>query len=738
MSSVTLLKQLFIFFVLMFFAGAGYGQIKLYEGFESANFPPAGWSIADFQGTGSRWAHTGKYTGLGLGCAVSGFDTTGGNSFIITKRFVPAEGDSLVFLMKQAFFRSYSDTFKVLASSADSLPSSMTDLLLSLRDGLNYPNHHQYKRYSISLNQYAGDTIWIGFNHLNLNGDILRIDEVRVGEGLQNDVGITAVTAPDELQALCSYDSLSPGAVITNSGLGGQSQPFIVQYRITGPQYFEGQVLTSVLAGESKELAFPAFNPEQPGDYSMKVFSSLATDQNRSNDTMSFSFRIKQYTADTATGGYYFASSLNCGQLPEITPTYFLKDTSGSAVLLKDGQDVSGGLFNGDPDNGYFALGGFLPQGKSIRFMDALFDSLFISTNGLICFRRCAILDTPSPTDSVLLPAENRFAVAPFWTDMDFSFLGGSNLISYKVTQNGIIVNYFRAGIKGGNAQDYLSLQANIQFVDTGLQNSKIIVQFSAENSGLSFLERMAEYSEGTSFSGILSPAGSFSVRKNESGIYAEKAPLFKQNMALEYGPDPAELDSRPSDLHLRVLLEAMVNMEDTIEIVLHDNVAPFAHIESIRTVLNDSGFAEAAFTIPGNETGFLIAVRHRNSIETWSKEVPQYFTNYQLEYDFTSDVSQAYGNNMILVNGRARFYCGDVDQNYVVDLSDLTRIGNDVDQFATGYIATDMNGDGIVDSSDLIHADNNAGGFVSARVPEGSPIFSVIRERLRQGLSGR
>jgi hypothetical protein len=42
----------------------------------------------------------------------------------------------------------------------------------------------------------------------------------------------------------------------------------------------------------------------------------------------------------------------------------------------------------------------------------------------------------------------------------------------------------------------------------------------------------------------------------------------------------------------------------------------------------------------------------------------------------------------------------------------------NDVAAFNTGYLATDVNGDGLVDSSDMILIDNNASTFISSVLP--------------------
>ena len=65
----------------------------------------------------------------------------------------------------------------------------------------------------------------------------------------------------------------------------------------------------------------------------------------------------------------------------------------------------------------------------------------------------------------------------------------------------------------------------------------------------------------------------------------------------------------------------------------------------------------------------------------------------------------QAFGNNMVMNDGAASIFSGDVDQDGSVEFSDILLVHNDVSAFATGYVNTDLNGDELVDISDLIHS---------------------------------
>jgi hypothetical protein len=58
------------------------------------------------------------------------------------------------------------------------------------------------------------------------------------------------------------------------------------------------------------------------------------------------------------------------------------------------------------------------------------------------------------------------------------------------------------------------------------------------------------------------------------------------------------------------------------------------------------------------------------------------------------------------------------VNQDGVVNLTDLVETYNASSNFTVGYVVTDVNGDNIVDLSDITIVYNNARGFVSKVTP--------------------
>lgn len=158
--------------------------------------------------------------------------------------------------------------------------------------------------------------------------------------------------------------------------------------------------------------------------------------------------------------------------------------------------------------------------------------------------------------------------------------------------------------------------------------------------------------------------------------------------------------------------------VSDTATVLLRNGTSPYDIIDSAVSVLNSAGNGAFAFANPVNGTGYYIVFKHRNSIETWSNQ-PIAFSNGSISYDFTTAASQAYGDNLILKGAKYTIYSGDVNQDGVVDASDLSLIDNDALNFVTGYVVTDVNGDNIADGTDEEIADNNAANFVTIVTPQ-------------------
>lgn len=155
----------------------------------------------------------------------------------------------------------------------------------------------------------------------------------------------------------------------------------------------------------------------------------------------------------------------------------------------------------------------------------------------------------------------------------------------------------------------------------------------------------------------------------------------------------------------------------DRITVELHNSTAPYAIAGSPYLVdVNTDG--SATVTIPSTYSGsYYVAVKHRNSVETWNAS-PLSFSLATMNYNFTVSAGQAFGNNLKQVSGKYVIYCGDVDQDGVVDSGDITPVDNDALNYLSGYLSTDINSDGIIDTGDMTILDNNAMQYVGKIIP--------------------
>lgn len=150
--------------------------------------------------------------------------------------------------------------------------------------------------------------------------------------------------------------------------------------------------------------------------------------------------------------------------------------------------------------------------------------------------------------------------------------------------------------------------------------------------------------------------------------------------------------------------------ISDSITLQLAQPYFPFLIEFSYGAKLQTDGSLEV--DIPCYVSGnYFLVVKHRNHIETWSA-FPVAFATDTINYNFTTDASKATGDNQKLIDANVfGIYSGDVNQDGLVDGSDMSEVEYANNYFYVGYLYMDVNGDGLVDGSDmsLIEFNNNA-----------------------------
>ncbi|MBK9225963.1 MAG: hypothetical protein IPL67_02605 [Ignavibacteria bacterium] len=176
-----------------------------------------------------------------------------------------------------------------------------------------------------------------------------------------------------------------------------------------------------------------------------------------------------------------------------------------------------------------------------------------------------------------------------------------------------------------------------------------------------------------------------------------------------------------PTTVNITVILQGFynlstlkLNMKDTVTVYLRNSTSPFSKVDSAKAVIDSVTFTGAFIFNNASSGMYYIEVKHRNSIETWSNSGQVVTEGGETNYNFTSAASQAFGSNMILKGIKYCIYSGDINQDGIIDGSDLSLIDNAANDFLSGYVREDCNGDRFVDGSDASIADNNAYNFVS------------------------
>ncbi len=153
---------------------------------------------------------------------------------------------------------------------------------------------------------------------------------------------------------------------------------------------------------------------------------------------------------------------------------------------------------------------------------------------------------------------------------------------------------------------------------------------------------------------------------------------------------------------------------EDTVTVIVRNALIPYNILDSAKVLLNSNGYALVNFDNISSGIYYYLVVKHRNSIETWSKSVIQFNTGDPIVYDFTTSKTKAYGDNQILVSGEYCIYGGDVDQSGSVNLTDVIEIYNNSIGFSYGYDVTDVTGNNLTNLEDVILVYNNSNAFVT------------------------
>lgn len=163
------------------------------------------------------------------------------------------------------------------------------------------------------------------------------------------------------------------------------------------------------------------------------------------------------------------------------------------------------------------------------------------------------------------------------------------------------------------------------------------------------------------------------------------------------------------------------LNGNDSISIYIRNISSPYQIVDSGKSILyytNQTSYPEISNL---NDGSYYVCIKHRNSIEIWSKTPVDFTIPGDKTFDFKVNSDGVYGNNEALVDNtpvQYAMYSGDVNQDGIIDAVDVTTVDNDAFNFAAGYVQTDITGNNVTDANDLAIVDNNAFNFVGKITP--------------------
>jgi PKD repeat protein len=146
----------------------------------------------------------------------------------------------------------------------------------------------------------------------------------------------------------------------------------------------------------------------------------------------------------------------------------------------------------------------------------------------------------------------------------------------------------------------------------------------------------------------------------------------------------------------------------DTFDVKLANSFSPYAIAHTIKGTLATNG--TGTFTFPGTVQGnsYYIVLNHRNTMETWSSG-SILFNSPSVSYDFSDQITKSYGSNQVsLGDGNFAIWSGDINQDGIINTSDLTSLEGSLLSYLLGYYSQDLNGDHLVEAADYSLLENN------------------------------
>ena len=291
--------------------------------------------------------------------------------------------------------------------------------------------------------------------------------------------------------------------------------------------------------------------------------------------------------------------------------------------------------------------------------------------------------------------------LSPTWSD--------STPIYFRVTaKTSLLTEFWRSNIMHGFSSDNLA-PAQVKNLAGNMDSIKIYLHWKHNSD--------ADLAKYRIYRNDILIAEKTDTTMNDFSVMADSIYKYRVSAVDIHGNEGIKSDSLQftfgqMQLNLTVLIQGFYNdvsglmVKDTVTVLLKNVTTPYVTIDSGKIVLDSLGQGTIKFSNAIRNGTYYVVVRHRNSIETWSTTGGLLFDKSINDYDFTTAITQAYGNNLILKGTKYCIISGDVDQDGSVGALDRSACWND--RNLSGYYATDLDGDGSVGALDRSICWNN------------------------------
>jgi subtilisin-like proprotein convertase family protein len=305
-------------------------QVIFTESFESATFPPPGWNIFN-NGTGNDWAlNDMNPAGASQGVQSMYYEYSSSDpadAWAFTPGIPLMAGDSIVISFDCIVASAdYPESMKLTVGNGQNVAAQTT--VLWDEDSLI---NETFQTISVGYLVGSSGTFNLGFNcYSQADMYLLSVDNIKVRKVLASDLQMNTYTGTTRS---CSFSS-GEEIMVNFSNIGAADEVnFPVAYSINGVVTFEN-VSTPVPAGTSFAYIFNAgADFSTPGTYYVKIYTQLAADGDRSNDTVSF-----VVTSDPS--GLMMKTSIDTSFIPDNDPAGVISELPFCGIANNLGTNI--------------------------------------------------------------------------------------------------------------------------------------------------------------------------------------------------------------------------------------------------------------------------------------------------------------------------------------------------------------------------------------------------------------